>query len=174
MRQVKTETDWANSPIGFPLLLNSLIIDIKNLASRTASDKGFDLVGVELLTHLNPMSIQLQIRRQGGGDVSLEDCALLSKPIGDLFESSELLNQPYVLEISSPGINDLLTTSRDFETFKGFPVEVIFFNETKSEKKEIGLLHEKSEDFLKLNLKGKISTISMQDVIKVKLTTKSG
>ena len=174
MRQVKSETDWATSPIRTCLSLNSLIIDIKNLANRTASDKGFEIVGVEILTHLKPMNVQLQICRKGGGDVSVDDCAILSAPISEAFDNSQLLKNPYILEISSPGINDLLNSPRDFETFQGFPVEVIFKDENQTEEKKIGLLHEKSEDHLKLNLKGRIIIIPMGNVIKVRLTSLEG
>ena len=154
--------------------MNSLVIDIKNLANKTVLDKGFEVIGVELLTNLNPMNVQLQIRRKGGGDVSLDDCALLSASIGDALENSRLFENPYVLEISSPGLNEILINERDFKTFKGFPVEVIIQNKNKSEIRKIGLLHERSKDHLKLNNKGQVSVISLEDVIEVRLTSPKG
>ena len=155
--------------------MNPLVIDIKNIAQKTALDRGFQLVGLDLNTHLNPMTIQLQIRPKGGGDVSLDDCALLSSPISDAFDNSQLLNKPYVLEISSPGINDLLENDRDFQTFKGFPVEVILNDDNQSTKlKKTGLLHEKSKEHLKLNLKGKISIFPIKSIIQVKLINPKG
>tara|TARA_Y100001968_G_scaffold201510_1_gene185029 strand:- start:2854 stop:3216 length:363 start_codon:yes stop_codon:yes gene_type:complete len=120
------------------------------------------------------MNVQLQIRRKGGGDVSVDDCATLSTPISEAFDNSQLLKNPYILEISSPGINDLLTSPRDFETFQGFPVEVIFKDENQNKQTKIGLLHEKSEDHLKLNLKGRISIFPMRNVMKVRLTSLEG
>ena len=149
--------------------MNSLVTDIKKIASRTASDKGFEVVDIELNTHLNPMTIKLQIRPTNGGDVSIDDCALLTNPIGDAFEDSKLLNQPYVLEISSPGISEYLQEDRDFETFKGFPIEVTFEDEKKSRQHQIGLLHEKSKEDLKINLKGRISIIPLKKIMKVQL-----
>ena len=154
--------------------MNSLVIDIKKLANRTALDKGFEVIAVELHTHLNPMTIQLQIRPKGGGDVSIDDCALLNEPISDAFDKSDLVCNPYVLEISSPGINELLETDRDFETFKGFPIEVCFLNESKKEVTQNGLLYEKSKGELKLNCKGRIIIIPFMKVVKVRLTTTKG
>ena len=149
--------------------MSSLVTDIKKIANRTASDKGFEIVDIELNTQLNPMKIKLQIRPQDGGDVSINDCALLSNPIGDAFENSKLLNQPYVLEISSPGISEFLEKDRDFETFKGFPVEVIFQDKNEYKHHQIGLLHEKSKESLKLNHKGRISIIPLKNIMKVRL-----
>jgi len=152
-------------------LSDSLSIDIEKLANRAASDKGYDVVKIELLTHLSPITIQLQIQPKGGGDVSIDDCASLNPPISNAFDQSQLLNMPYVLEISSPGISELLTSDRDFQTFKGFPIEVTYLDQKQSEHKKIGLLVEKSKDFLKLNLKGQISNIPINNVLKVRLTT---
>ncbi|WP_320663793.1 ribosome assembly cofactor RimP [Prochlorococcus sp. MIT 1223] len=151
--------------------MNSLVIDLKDLVNRTALDKGFEVIAVELHTHQNPMTIQVQIRPQGGGDVSLDDCALLNTPISDALDQSKLLQNPYILEISSPGLPDLLTTDRDFETFKGFPIEVSFIDDQESEVKKNGLLHEKSKDELKINSKGRVTIIPITSVIKVQLTT---
>ena len=154
--------------------MNSLTTDIKTIVKRTASDQGFEVVDIELNTQLNPMTIKLQIRPKNGGDVSVDDCALLSNPIGDAFENSKLLTQPYVLEVSSPGISEYLEKDRDFETFRGFPVEVIFLDEKKSKQHQIGLLHEKSKETLKLNLKGKISIIPLKSIMKVRLKNPQG
>ena len=152
-------------------MLNSLIIDIKELAKKTASEKGFEVIAVELHTHINPMTIQLQVRQKGGGDVSIDDCALLNTPISDAFDQSQLLINPYILEISSPGISEFLEADRDFETFKGFPVEVYFFDKDQKEIHQTGLLYEKSKNELKLNSKGRIIIIPLLKVLKVRLTT---
>ena len=152
------------------ILLNSLVIDLKKLANSTISNKGFEVIAVELQTHLNPMSINLKIRAEDGEDVSIDDCALLSSPIGEAFEKSELLFKPYILEISSPGISEVLENDRDFETFKGFPVKVDYFNETSTELHKKGLLHEKSNNELKINCKGRMTIIPLKSVLKVQLT----
>ena len=154
--------------------MNSLVINIKQLAEKTAYEKGFEIIAVELDTQLNPMKIQLQVHPATGGDVSIEDCALLSDPIEDAFNESKLLMHPFVLEISSPGINELLESDRDFETFKGFPVEISFIDKTNTEIKQKGLLYEKSEKELKLNCKGRIMIIPLTKVMKVRLTTPKG
>tara|TARA_Y100001968_G_C19401558_1_gene741293 strand:+ start:1104 stop:1571 length:468 start_codon:yes stop_codon:yes gene_type:complete len=155
-------------------LSHSLATHIKNIAIKTASKKGFEVIHVALNQKINPMTIQVQIRPETGGDVSLEDCALLTEPLSNELEESQLLDKSYVLEISSPGINEFLKSDRDFETFKGFPIEVIFRGKTEDELKKSGLLQEKSKDHLKLNLKGKMNIIPLKDIIKVRLTTPTG
>ena len=63
-------------------------------------------------------------KKTNGDDISLDDCAMFNTPASDEIEKSNLLNCSYVLEISSQGVSDELTSERDFKTFKGFPVNV--------------------------------------------------
>ena len=118
--------------------------------------------------------MQVQIRHADGDDVSLEDCARFSKPLGEAIENSQLLEEAYVLEVSSPGISEDLQTDRDFQTFQGFPVEVIFHTEKNVEQRKAGLLHQRSMEHIYLNIKGKMSKIPRKDVLGVRLTSPTG
>ena len=121
-----------------------------------------------------PMTMQVQIRHVDGGDVSLEDCARFSDPMGQAIEASNLLNEAYVLEVSSPGLSETLTSDRDFKTFKGFPIEVIYKTTDDTEHSKTGLLHTKSKDHVQINNKGKMTLIPLADVTLVRLTTPTG
>ncbi len=156
------------------LLPHQILTDFERLAATTAADNGYQLCGVEVLTHRKPMTMQVQIRHAGGEDVSLDDCASFSTPMEEAIESSQLLTEAYVLEISSPGINETLLTDRDFQTFRGFPVEVIFNNEQHSKMSRKGLLHERSKDYVLLNIKGRMSRIPREEVTDVRLISPSG
>ncbi len=151
-----------------------ILTDLETIASTTAAENGFALCGVQIFTHLQPMTMQVQIRHAGGGDVSLEDCASFSEPMGEAIETSQILNEAYVLEISSPGINEQLLSDRDFQTFRGFPVEVNYNDEKESEVYRTGLLHERTIDHVHLNIKGKINRIPRKNVIGVKLISPTG
>ncbi len=143
--------------------------DIEQIAANTASIEGYKVVRINFFEHLKPMTIQVQICLKEGGDVSLSDCARLSKPIGEAIEHSKLLDIAYVLEISSPGLNDILKTDKEFETFKGFPIEVSKKGETDSQVIQSGLLHTRSKEHLLINVKGKISKIPRHHVMQVRL-----
>jgi len=118
--------------------------------------------------------MQVQIRHIGGGDVSLEECASFSAPMEEAIDAAQLLDESFVLEISSPGIDDNLLNDRDFQTFRGFPVEVTYRDKQNSELHRTGLLHERSTEHLQLNIKGQISKIPRKDVIGVRLTSPTG
>ncbi len=153
---------------------NKIVTDLKHLASNAAGEKGLEVVGIKFNASKIPLTIQVQIRQKNGMDVSLEDCALFSTPMGEAIELSQLLNSPYVLEISSPGLRDVLQSDREYDTFKGFPIEVLFRNKENSELLKSGLLHARTKAHLIINIKGRISKIPRKDVIEVRLTNPTG
>ncbi len=116
------------------------------------------------------MTIQVQIRPLVGGDVCLDDCARFNSPMSEALEASQLFTEAYVLEISSPGIGDQLHSDQDFLTFRGFPVEISFRNNG-SELSRAGLLHERSNEHVHINIKGRIQQIPRNAVTCVRLTS---
>ena len=148
-----------------------LLPDLETLATKVAASKGFALCSIQLLTHMSPMTLEVQIRHSSGADVSLDDCAGFSGVLGDALEASTLLTDAYVLEISSPGIGDQLSSDRDFETFRGFPVEVHHRDKDDSEQRLEGLLLERDADTLQINIRGRIKRIARDCVIGVRLTS---
>ena len=148
-----------------------LLPDLETLVTDVAASKGFALCGIQLLTHTSPMTLEVQIRHSSGADVSLDDCADFSGVLGDALEASTLLTDAYVLEISSPGIGDQLSSDRDFETFRGFPVEVHHRDKDDNEQRLEGLLLERDADTLQINIRGRIKRIARDSVIGVRLTS---
>lgn len=151
-----------------------LIPDIERLASQVAADAGFQVCGVQLLTHRIPMTLQVQLRLADGGDVSLDNCASFSGVLGEALEAVSLIKEAYVLEISSPGIPETLNEDRDFRSFRGFPVCVRYRDaKTGAEAEREGLLLERTDDSVLINVRGRSVRLPRADVITVRLTTPS-
>ena len=64
-----------------------LLPDLETLATKVAASKGFALCGIQLLTHMSTMTLEVQIRHSSGEDVSLDDCAGFSGVLGDAIEA---------------------------------------------------------------------------------------
>jgi len=142
---------------------------LEALLQKVANEQDLEIYGFNIQTNQNPIVIEIIIKKPNGDDISLDDCALFNTPASEEIENSNLLNCSYVLEISSQGVSDELTSDRDFKTFKGFPVNVEL-NQKNSQKKFLnGLLYEKSKDFLAINIKGKIKKIPFDEVLKISL-----
>ena len=141
------------------------------LLKKVAAAWNIEICDINIKINNNPIVIEVIIKKTNGDDISLDDCALLNTPISNEIEKSNLLNCSYVLEISSQGVSDELTSERDFKTFKGFPVNVELNQKNSKIKFLNGLLYEKSKDYLAINIKGRIKKIPFDEVLKISLCT---
>ena len=141
------------------------------ILKKAAKEYDFEICSLDIQTNQNPILLKITIKKTNGDDISLDDCAVFSTPASDEIEKSNLLNCSYVLEISSQGVSDELTSERDFKTFKGFPVNVELNQKNSKIKNLNGLLYEKSKDYLAINIKGKIKKIPFDEVLKISLCT---
>ena len=144
---------------------------LERLLRKVANLWGFEIYSLNLRTNRKPIVIEIIIKKTNGEDITLDDCALFNGPANEEIEKSNLLNCSYVLEISSQGVSDELTSERDFKTFKGFPVNVELNQKNSKIKFLNGLLYEKSNDYLAINIKGKIKKIPFDEVLKISLST---
>ena len=148
-----------------------LIADLERLADLVAAQAGLELQGVDVLTHRIPMTVRVRVQRRDGTDVSLDECAALSSPLGEALEANGLIESAYVLEVSSPGIGDDLRSDRDFDSFRGFPVEVLRRESDGGPSRLTGLLLGRDAQTLLLNLRGRTVRIPREEVEQVRLTS---
>jgi len=144
---------------------------LETLLKNVAHERDLEIYCLNIQTNQNPIVIEIIIKKTNGDDISLNDCALFNTPASEEIEKSNLLNCSYVLEISSQGVSDELTSERDFITFKGFPVNVELNQKNSKIKFLNGFLYEKSNDYLAINIKGKIKKIPFDEVLKISLCT---
>ena len=144
---------------------------LETLLENIANERDLEIYGFNIQTNQKPIVIEIIIKKTNGDEITLDDCALFNAPASDEIEKSNLLNCSYVLEISSQGVSDELTSERDFKTFKGFPVNVELNQKNSKIKFLNGLLYEKSNDYLAINIKGRIKKIPFDEVLKISLCT---
>ncbi len=101
----------------------SEVEDIERLIEPSLEAMGFGLVRVRYFGGKPP---RLQIMAEGadGSAINVDDCAALSRAISALLDVEDSLPGPYVLEVSSPGIDRPLIRPVDFERFAGFEARV--------------------------------------------------
>jgi ribosome maturation factor RimP len=164
----------AGQPADPPLLSHPLLPELERLANLAAAPAGLAVQGVELLSHRIPMTLRVLVQRSDGSDVSLDECAALSGPLGEALEAGGLLESAYVLEVSSPGIGDELRSDRDFTTFRGFPVVVERCGAAATETSLEGLLLGREDGAVLLNQRGRTVRIRRDEVRRVRLASPSG
>lgn len=81
------------------------------------------MVEVEVLGSRRRALVRFFIDAPAG--ITVDDCARVSREIGDLIEAEEKVPGSYVLEVSSPGATRPLKRERDYRLFVGRNVKVM-------------------------------------------------
>jgi ribosome maturation factor RimP len=96
--------------------------EIFELIEKVVAEQGAELVDVASAGSGRRPVLRVYVDVPGG--TTAEACAALSRAIEARLETSGLVGERYVLEVSSPGLDRPLRTRRDFARLVGWPVEV--------------------------------------------------
>ena len=96
---------------------------ITALVEPEANALGFDLVRVRWFGGDDP-TLQIMAERPATGQLTIDDCARLSRRISERFDAVDPIEEAYRLEVSSPGIDRPLTRLKDFAAWIGFDARV--------------------------------------------------
>ena len=84
---------------------------IEEIVLPIVRDHGLELVDLEWRA-LRPRGVlRLYVDKPGG--VAVADCERLSREAGDVLDAAGLFDEPYDLEVSSPGLDRLLRKERE-------------------------------------------------------------
>lgn len=100
---------------------------------------GYEVVEVEYVKKSDGMNLTFFIDCDKG--VELSDCEKVSREIDPVLEElNPTDDQPYILSVSSPGIDRPLKTERDFKRNLGKEIEITLFAKVNGKKKFKGTL----------------------------------
>lgn len=102
--------------------VNPIVTQVWQLAQPLCLSEGVELVHVEYQREQAGRILRLYIDKPGG--VTLDDCADISRQVGDLLDVSLASQSSYRLEVSSPGSKRPLGRLEDFERYAGRRVKL--------------------------------------------------
>ncbi len=136
---------------------------VAKIVTELIAGKGLDLVAVEYVKERD-WYLRVFIDKEGG--IEIDDCQELSEKLEDILDSRNIIADSYILEVSSPGLDRVLKTERDFAREMGKMVEVNLYAPMDGEKILIGKLTGKDERGITID---EDETIPMDKVAKVRL-----
>ena len=95
------------------------IARVERMLSPSIEDMGYALVRVRMMGGKRQPTLQVMAERADGAEMSVEDCASLSRAISALLDVEDPIEGSYHLEVSSPGLDRPLVRPGDFERFAG-------------------------------------------------------
>jgi ribosome maturation factor RimP len=92
--------------------------DVARLIAPSLEAMGYALVRVRLSGGGRP-TLQIMAERSDGAEMTVDDCADISRAVSALLDVEDPIAGAYVLEVSSPGLDRPLTRPGDFTRFAG-------------------------------------------------------
>ena len=94
------------------------------LIAPEAEALGFDLVRVKLFGGKGDQTLQVMAERPDTRQLTIDDCAALSRRVSDVLDAADPIEDEYRLEVSSPGIDRPLTRLKDFADWQGHEARI--------------------------------------------------
>jgi len=141
--------------------------EVSRLVGPVLEDMGYELVDVEYITHYGRWVLRLYVDKEGG--ITLDDCAQVSREVGDLIDVKDIIDHEYVLEVSSPGLNRPLKKEKDFLRALGKKIRVRMSSPVEGRRNFTGTLMRFQEGTLGLEMEDRLVTLPWQEVEKASL-----
>lgn len=120
---------------------------VETLMQEILKGTEFELVDVE---YVKERDWYLRIFVDKTGGIDLDDCKVLSEKLGAILDKETLIDDAYILEMSSPGLDRVLKKDRDFVREVGKAVDVTLYAPIDGKKFFTGVLEGRDKDFLRL------------------------
>jgi len=141
---------------------------VARVAGPAVEKRGFELVAVEYVKEGGSWYLRFYIDKEGG--VDLDDCQTVSEELSELLDRMDPIPHSYFLEVSSPGVERILQTEKDFRRFMGRKVNVATFAPIEGKRKLQGKLGVVDGEGLQLFMDGgKELNIPLKSIAQVRL-----
>lgn len=100
---------------------------VRNIIERPLEDEGCELADLSISQHKKGSTVRLFVYCENG--TTIERCARLSSMVGAVIDGTEMFENGYTLEVSSPGLDRPLQKAMDFRYRIGETVKIQFAGE---------------------------------------------
>jgi ribosome maturation factor RimP len=138
------------------------------LAEPLCESEGLELIQVEYQRESSGRILRLYIDKPGG--IRLDDCAAVSRQLGDILDVNLDDAGPYNLEVTSPGPERHLAKMKDVKKFRGHRAKLTISGLLNGQKNFKGIILGVTGDQVSLQIDGRTVTIPYVDILKARLT----
>jgi ribosome maturation factor RimP len=125
---------------------------IYEIAKDIAEDEGYELVNIDLVGG-KKILLRLTIDKEGG--ITINDCEQMSRRLESILDVEDLIKGPYILEVTSPGIDRPLIKQSDFEKNINRLVKIITKEKIDNQTFFVGRIIDVGDGWIRIKLKRK-------------------
>ncbi len=140
----------------------------EQLLEPLLKENQFELVDVEYVKEGTSWYLRAYIDKPGG--ITIDDCELISRALSDLLDREDFIDDSYILEISSPGLERPLKKDKDFDRSIGEQVEIKTYRPLNGSKEITGTLKGYDKDTVTIDTETeKALQIARSDIALIRL-----
>lgn len=132
------------------------------------AEKGLELVDLEFVKEGVNWYLRVYIDKDGG--VNIDDCEAVSRALEVKLDEKDPIEQAYILEVSSPGIDRPLKKDADFVKYQGEIIDVKLYKAQDGSKQYQGRLLGLEDGVLSIEEEnGNVVKFEQKDIASVRL-----
>lgn len=136
---------------------------VEKIAEEILANTDYELVDVEYVKERD-WFLRVYIDKEGG--IGLDDCQEVSGLLDEKLEELNIINDRYILEVSSPGLDRALKKEKDFKREMGKVVDITLYKAIDGEKMITGKLTSYTKDIITID---ETREIALKDIALVRL-----
>ncbi len=144
-----------------------IVDQVRAIADPILLNEGMELVDVEYRRESKGWVLRLFLDKEGG--VTLDDCARVSQEVGRSLDIEDVIQAPYTLEVSSPGLARRLRTEKDFTKYCHRLIKVRTLDPIENRRQFKGKLLGISENKIRIEIDKAVLQIPLSNVAKANL-----
>ena len=136
---------------------------IRELLEPIANERKFYIVDITYRREGGKLALRILADKEGG--ITMDDCTGLSNELSELLDRENIIEEQYVLEVSSPGLDRKLNKDEDFAWAAGKRIKVTTYAPLDGKNVFVGVLAGLTDGTIVVSEKEGISTEIPRDKI---------
>ena len=128
---------------------------------------GFELVDVEYVKEAGNWYLRGYVDKEGG--ITVNDCEAVSRAFSDRLDEEDFIEDRYIMEISSPGLDRPLKKEKDFARSMGKEVEIRTYRPIEKQKEFYGTLTAYDNSSVTIEEETQTRTFDRKDIALIRL-----
>jgi ribosome maturation factor RimP len=141
---------------------------VAKMITAPLREMGFELVRAQISGKQRP-TLQIMAERVDHENMTVEDCAIISRALSALFDVEDAVDGAYTLEVSSPGLDRPLTRADDYARFAGYEARVELHEPLAGRRRFRGRLLGLFGDLVRIEMEGQTYDLPFDEIQRAKL-----
>ena len=140
---------------------------LTTIIAPLVEDLGYRFWGLEYQVRKVDALLRIYIDKEQG--IHVDDCASVSHEVSGILDVEEPITIPYILEVSSPGMDRILFTAEQFSEYSGEKVKIKLNQMVEGRRKIKGIISSVNDDQITINTDDDHITISFDQIMRARI-----